>query len=298
VTLGKLTNPNIDPVGSAQLYSGIWNSIQTSATSDPFKFGGEALFTVGSFFVGVGEANAANDAVKAAQVADDAANAVKATQAVTDASKASQVVTDASTASNAANDVNEARTIETVTDEATPAAQGINRTFTNVEDFNRAANAAEPNATYTYNGYTWKTDELGRVSSAEGQVQIAPLGGRAGTDGVSTVSIGKGADAQTGDVGFHLIGDQFGGPTNELNVVPGNGVPANGVANLNQGAYASWESSVKNLALDPANSSVEMSVQPVYYEGNLTTRPDAFNASYRVNGGDWVRTVFRNRPGG
>ena len=285
VTLGKLTNPSIDPVGSAQLYAGIWNSIQTSATSDPYKFGGEALFTGASFFFGAGEVNTANDAVKAAQVADDAANAAKATEVVTDAS-------------NVVKDVNEVKSAEAVTDEVAPVAQGVNRTFTNVEDFNRAANAAEPNATYTYNGYTWKTDELGRVSSAEGEVQVAPLNGRAGTDGVSTVSIGKGADAQTGDVGFHLIGDQFGGPTNELNVVPGNGVPANGVANLNQGAYASWESSVKNLALDPANSSVEMSVQPVYYEGNLTTRPDAFNASYRVNGGDWVRTVFRNRPGG
>jgi len=24
----------------------------------------------------------------------------------------------------------------------------------------------------------------------------------------------------------------------------------------------------------------------------------AFNTSYRVNGGDWVTTIFRNKPGG
>lgn len=53
---------------------------------------------------------------------------------------------------------------------------------------------------------------------------------------------------------------------------------------------------VKGLAQDPANGRVEISVEPVYYDGNVTTRPDAFNASYRVNGGDWVTTIFRNKP--
>jgi len=295
LTLGKLTNPSIDPAGSMQLYSGIWNSLKTSATSDPYKFGGEGLFNVLSFAVGAGEANVANDAIKAAQVAD-AANALRTTEVVTDASNVAKNVNEVTTVAREVTPV--AREVTPVVEDVAPVAQGINRTFTNVEDFNRAANAAEANASYTYNGYTWRTDELGRVSSAEGRVQIAPLEGRAGTDGVSTASIGKGADAQTGDVGFHLIGDQFGGPTNELNVVPGNGFPANGVKNLNQGAYKSWETSVKNLAQDPANGAVEMRVEPVYYEGNTTTRPDAFNASYRTNGGDWVNTLFRNRPGG
>ena len=182
--------------------------------------------------------------------------------------------------------------------ERTGPAPKAYRSFTDIDEFNRAANAAEPNTIYSYGGYKWETDEFGRVISAEGQVKVAPLDGRAGSGGVNTVTIGKGPDAQSGDIGFHLIGDQFGGPTNELNVVPGNGVSQGGMPNLNQGPYASWERAVKNLAADPANGPVEMRVEPQYYEGNMTTRPDAFYASYRVNSGDWVTRMFRNRAGG
>ncbi len=173
----------------------------------------------------------------------------------------------------------------------------VPKRFTNVDAFNRAANKAEPNASYSYDGYTWETDGRGRVKSAEGPVKLKAIDGRKGTDGVGTQQIGKGPDAQPGDVGFHLVGDQFGGPTNRLNVVPGNGVPANGLKNLNQGKYARWESRVKNLAQNPGNT-VDVRVEPVYNRANLTARPDAFKASYRVNGGGWVTEVFRNRPGG
>ena len=173
--------------------------------------------------------------------------------------------------------------------------------FDNVDDFNRAANNAVPNASYEFNGYTWVTDERGRVKSAGGVVKVNAANARAGTDGVSTVIIGKDAvaGARTGDVGFHLIGDGFDAPTNRLNVVAGNGkrVVGNTNPNLNQGAYKAWENSVRDLARDPKNR-VEMLVEPAYYKGNLTPRPDAFVAQYRVNGGEWQFEEFLNQPGG
>jgi hypothetical protein len=168
------------------------------------------------------------------------------------------------------------------------------RRFDNLDDFNRAANAAEANTAYEFGNYRWVTDGRGRVSSVEGRVDLAKHG-RVTTDNVSTTSIGKSADAQAGDVGFHLVGDQFNGPINRLNVVPGNGVTQGQLKSLNLSGYKMWENEVADLA---RSNNVVMKVEPMYSPNNLTTRPDAFRASYRVNGGNWETTVFRNRAGG
>ena len=115
---------------------------------------------------------------------------------------------------------------------------------------------------------------------------------------ITTTNIGKDKGSKTGDVGFHLIGNQFNGPINRLNVVPGNGKPANGVANLNQGAYASkFESKVK--ALSAAGKKLEVRIEPVYRSGNNTTRPDPFRTQYReVGTSRWTTNDFKNQPGG
>lgn len=227
----------------------------------------------------------------AAETAKTAANAVHEGEDASAAARTAQHATDdAGTAERTTGHTND-------NDAAKPAGGKTARSFTNEEDFNRAANHAEPNSAYDYGGYKWTTDASGRVESVEGRVSLNKVDGRAGTDGVSTTSIGHGADAKDGDIGFHMIGDQFNGPTNRLNVVPGNGTPANGLANLNQGAYASWERQVKNLAKEPGNS-VEVRVEARYNGSNTGSRPDAFVAKYRVNGGEWVNTIFRNRAGG
>jgi DNA/RNA non-specific endonuclease len=244
-----------------------------------------------------GGEEAASLAAKLGHAGADAAETAKT---------AANVVHDGEDAASAAKTAQHARGAEDATaaehtgganDNAKPAGGKTVKSFTREEDFNRAANHAEPNSTYDYGGYKWSTDASGRVESVEGKVTLNKVDGRAGTDGVGTTSIGHSADAKDGDIGFHLIGDQFNGPTNKLNVVPGNGTPANGLANLNQGAYASWERQVKNLAKEPGNS-VEVRVEPRYNGSNTTSRPDAFVAKYRVNGGDWVNTIFRNRAGG
>jgi hypothetical protein len=216
----------------------------------------------------------------AAETAKTAANVVHDGEDAASAAKTAQH----------AEDVGAAEHTGGANDNAKPAAGRTAKSFTREEDFNRAANHAAPNSTYNYGGYKWSTDASGRVESVEGKVTLNKVDGRAGTDGVGTTSIGHSAGAKDGDIGFN-------GPTNRLNVVPGNGTPANGLSNLNQGAYASWERQVKNLAKEPGNS-VEVRVEPRYNGSNTTSRPDAFVAKYRVNGGDWVNTIFRNRAGG
>ena len=132
------------------------------------------------------------------------------------------------------------------------------KSYDNLEDLNRAANNPDPDTIYKYNDYKWETDSSGRVMKASGKVRLNKADGRSGTDGVSTVKIGK--EGEDGDIGFHLIGDQFDGPTNRLNVVPGNGkrVDPKGKPNLNQGQYARFESAVKKAKQDPANQEKKL----------------------------------------
>lgn len=165
------------------------------------------------------------------------------------------------------------------------------RTFTNADDFNRAANNATPNTRYEFGNYAYQTDELGRVSVSEGTISLAPTGRN---DPTLQRQIGN--EGRSTDVGFHIIADRFGGQTNRLNVVQGNGVRPAGDPNpnLNTGAWKSFENQLARLAENPANR-VEVRVQANYADGNTGVRPDDFVAQYRVNGGRWVTQAFVNK---
>ena len=198
------------------------------------------------------------------------------------------------------NNISLRRAIDESDGDADVPVSVATRTFTNRNDFNRAANSPEPNTRYEFNGQVFITDDLGRITHVSGQVRLNPANNRAGTDGVSTTTIGNGPDAQPGDVGFHLIGDRFDGPTNRLNVVPGNGtrLDPDGPSNLNQGAFRSFEDDVAQAIRDNPGRAVEIRIEPIYRNGNTTTRPDAFSAAFRVEGGTFEETIFRNQPGG
>ncbi len=164
------------------------------------------------------------------------------------------------------------------------------RQFDNAADFNRAANNAAPNTRYEYGNYSYTTDANGRVSVAEGQIDLTPAGRN---DPTLQADIGR--EGRSTDVGFHMIADRFGGQTNRLNVVAGNGKPiGDGVANLNQGAFKRFENRVADIAAQPGNT-VEVRITANYDPTNVTTRPDSFGAQYRVNGGQW-RTANNGEP--
>lgn len=151
--------------------------------------------------------------------------------------------------------------------------------FDDLEDLNRAANMPHPGVTYQYKGMSWTTDELGRVNKVDGSLSL----GSGGRDPKLQGEIGKGPDAKDTDVGFHLIGDALGGPTNRLNVLPGNGKPIDdGLANLNQGEYARMERAMRGALKDGKDVSIDLT--PVYRSGNATTRPDRFDVVTTVDG--------------
>jgi hypothetical protein len=151
--------------------------------------------------------------------------------------------------------------------------------FDDLEAFNRAANNPHPGVTYQYKDLTWSTDELGRTSLVSGKPTLDSPGRDTGLQR----DIGKGPDARDSDVGFHLIGDSLGGPTNRLNVLPGNGKPIDdGLANLNQGEYAKMERALRGALRDGGDVRIELT--PVYPSGSVTTRPDRFVVDTWVNG--------------
>jgi hypothetical protein len=148
--------------------------------------------------------------------------------------------------------------------------------FTNREAFNAAGDAPKAYTRYEYDGYFFETDSRGRTVAAGGNLEL----GSAGRRNIGA-EIGKEGQelGHPDDIGFHLIGDQFGGQTNRLNVVPGNSV----LNNAAKGNYGEFENLIKKLRNE--GKRVEVQVRPVYDIGNTTNRPDSFIASYRVNTG-------------
>lgn len=166
------------------------------------------------------------------------------------------------------------------------------RTFTDLDEFNRAANEAKPDTVYKFGTYAWETDADGRVATVSGKVNLKKHG-RKTTDGVTTVSIGQSRDAEEGDVGFHLIGDQFDGPINLLNVVPGNGVSFKELKSLNLSGYKKWEHTIAELA---RSRQVSVKIKLVYSAKGR--RPGTITAAYLDDDGNWVKKTFENKAGG
>ncbi|WP_206752974.1 hypothetical protein, partial [Massilia aquatica] len=93
------------------------------------------------------------------------------------------------------------------------------------------------------------------------------------------------------DVGFHAIGNQFHGPMNRLNVFPGSGrsiAVSDGevMKNLNLSRYkVDFENPVANL-IHKTGQPVPIRFEIIYNKSNMTSRPDAFKASYQQADGN------------
>lgn len=270
---------------------------QAAARGESAEFWGETFgrgtFEVGGMFVPVGAASKAGylgkgaKAAKALDKASDAtdlartgarARAAGVGKALPDMPICTQGCPRAASASSRTRSKTRATSAITV------------RRFDNAIDFNRAANASHPNTRYEFGNYSYTTDAHGRVSATEGVVDLTPAGRNA-----PKLQAAIGRQGRDTDVGFHLIGDRFGGQTNRLNVVPGNGKPiGDGAPNLNQGAFKRFENQIAELASDP-NKRVEVRILSKYADGNASSRPDEFVAQYRVNGGLWRKQTFKNK---
>lgn len=91
----------------------------------------------------------------------------------------------------------------------------------------------------------------------------------------------------SGDEGGHLIASIFGGLGEKLNIVPMNG-------NLNKGAWKQMENTWATALKE--GKQVKVKIDPVYSE--IGGRPESFNVSYSINGGQPIEKTFINAPGG
>lgn len=146
----------------------------------------------------------------------------------------------------------------------------------------REGNDLLSNTTFEKNGFEFKTDDKGRVVSAEGKLEIPE--NVEPRDMPSMKNVGKG-DELPGDERFHLIAHMFGAGDGIENLVPGD-------AKLNHGDYLRMETMLKEAVIDGAD--VRFKVEPVY-KGD-SNRPTEFRVSYSIDG-ERDTVVFKNGRG-
>lgn len=144
----------------------------------------------------------------------------------------------------------------------------------------RVENDLAPNTEYEINGYKYKTDDQGRIISAEGILHMKDRDGRLPIKD-SIEDIGKG-DQKEGDDRGHLIGDQFDGSNGLENMIPQD-------ANINRNDFKNFENELAKEVKDGKEAYVK--IEPIY-DGDLR-RPVAIVVTYSVDGEESVR-VFPN----
>ena len=144
----------------------------------------------------------------------------------------------------------------------------------------RVGNELHANTTYEMNGYKYKTDDQGRIISAEGILHLKDREGRLPIKD-SIENIGRG-DQQEGDDRGHLIGDQFDGSNGLENMVPQD-------ANINRNDFKNFENELAKEVKD--GKEVKVKIEPVY-DGD-SRRPSAIVVTYSIDGEESVR-VFPN----
>lgn len=137
-----------------------------------------------------------------------------------------------------------------------------------------------PNNEYEINGYKYKTDDMGRVISAEGTLHMTDREDRLPIKD-KIEDIGRG-DELPGDNRGHLIGDRFDGSNGLENMIPQD-------ADVNQKDYKYFENELANEV--KSGKEVWVKVEPVYEEGSY--RPTMLVVTYSIDGEMDVR-IFPN----
>ena len=152
-------------------------------------------------------------------------------------------------------------------------------------DWNKLANKPEANTTYKFeNGYTYKTDANGRVSSVQADLKLEAND----RNGYQQKVSGR-TDRKPDDHGGHLIASMFKGPGEGINIVP-----MDKAFNGSGGEWYKLETDWKK-ALE-GNKSVKVNIQPVY-SGN-SKRPDSFIITQSVDSGKPRTLTLKNTATG
>jgi len=148
----------------------------------------------------------------------------------------------------------------------------------------------KPNAKYTTpEGYTYETNEFGRIDSVEADLQL----GKGTRNKYAQSNVGE-TDRIRGDYperddGGHLIGSQFNGSGDIDNLVPMN-------SQINE-AGGQWHQMEQEWAAAlERGESAKVKIKP-QYTGD-SARPDSFIVEYSIDGGRTQKVKINNQNGG
>lgn len=138
----------------------------------------------------------------------------------------------------------------------------------------RIGKSLVPNMDYTLNGYTYSTDNYGRIVEANFPDLRLKNRDKLSLGNLSLNDIGRGAERVTDDRG-HLIADMFNGDNSIANIVPMD-------SKVNRsGAFHQIETTLMNWLQEGGRASGAIEVT---YNGPLG-RPESFTYSYDIGNG-------------
>ncbi len=123
-----------------------------------------------------------------------------------------------------------------------------------------------PNTKYVVNGYTYQSDDKGRIIHVEGNLVVK--------DGERASLNAKVADMGDNDQRGHIIADIFGGSNQNDNLVAQ-------LQPVNQGSYKILE----NCLADLSRSQNQVHGNYTIEYGDRSSRPSAITVNYSINGG-------------
>lgn len=123
-----------------------------------------------------------------------------------------------------------------------------------------------PNTKYTVNGYTYQSDENGRIIHGEGNLSVK--------DGERAALNAKVSDMRETDQRGHIIADIFGGSNQNDNLVAQ-------LQSMNQGSYKVLESSLSDLIRSQNQVHGNYTIE----YADHSSRPSAVTVNYSINGG-------------
>lgn len=154
-------------------------------------------------------------------------------------------------------------------------AKTVRNMFANLHPF--------PNAQYDLAGVKYKTDSWGRIIEGDFSIDKSYVSKPNIYYPKDITAAGKVKGALTGDDGGHLFGQQFGGSSSVLNVVPMK-------STLNRGDYLAMERLWKKAADEGKIITAKVKLK---YGNDATERPSWIEVTYDIDG-EKVTKLFKN----
>lgn len=142
--------------------------------------------------------------------------------------------------------------------------------------------------TYKVNGYTYSTDNLGRIAKVEGDLVLKAAPRNEYAQGI----VGRQdrvRELDNPDVGGHLIASSFNG-SGELDNLVAMNAQINGASGKWYKMEEDWRKALQ------ANGSVNVKIMPIY--SAISQRPSSFEVIYKINNVAYPKVTILNQVGG